>query len=368
MKLLHVHDFIAPGNSRYGVDLDRQLIERGHEVHILAGVGELGPVREIPCHHYPYGFGMSAIRMYRYSIRQNREMFENLQKLLHFDLVLFNQPLCATGVLSSDASRDVRRAYSFLSPWAAEWRAANPDAGLLRRSLHMGARNRLEEKALRACHSILVVSRFMQKQLRELHPSVPEDRQHLVPGAVDLQRFKPNGTVVRQGGPILLTVRRLVPRMGIENLIEAMPAVLREFPTARLIVGGDGPCREDLERRAKGLPVEFAGYVPDDDLPGLYRKADVFVLPTRELEGFGLVAIEAMACGTPVLGTPVGAIPEVLDPEMLLPGTDAASIAAGIVKFLRSPRPEGLREKVLPYDWTEVGAAAERALLAALKP
>jgi glycosyltransferase involved in cell wall biosynthesis len=372
MKLLHVHDFIAPGNSRYGLDLDRRLVARGHTVHILAGVGERGPgdgdaLEGIPCHTYPYGFGKSSYAMYRYSVKQNLERFAALQREHGFDLVLLNQPLCATGVLRAKA--DVGKAYSFISPWADEWRAAHPDAGFLSRSIHTAARNRLEEKALRACDAILVVSGFMRSRLKALHPSIPDGKLHLVPGAVDLERFQPVGS--RRGipgeGPVLLSVRRLVPRMGLENLIDAMGAVRERFPGAQLVIGGEGPLRDELERRADGKPVRFLGFVPDEELPALYRAADLFVLPTRELEGFGLVAIEAMACGTPVVGTPVGAIPEVLDPEFLLPGTDAGAIARGIVKFLESPRPSGLRERAKKYDWEAVAATAERALLAAVR-
>lgn len=381
MKLLHVHDFIAPGNSRYGIDLDRQLVARGHEVHLMAGVGEMGPrdggaLDGIPCHTYPYGFGLAALEMLHYSKRRNSELFERLQAEHKFDLVLFNQPLCAAGVLEAPAAKRVPRAYSFISPWAVEWRIAHPEAGCLRRWIHVRARMRTERAALKACRSILVVSGFMRDQLRKLHPSIPEDRLHLVPGAVDLERFTPGGTKaenrrrlgIAETGTLLVTVRRLVPRMGIENLIDAMPKILAKYPDVHLVVGGDGPLRKQLEYRAEELPIRFLGYVPDDQLPALYRAADLFVLPTKELEGFGLVAIEALACGTPVVGTPVGAIPEVLGPEALLPGTEPEAIAAGIVRFLEHPpEKKGLRERALPYDWKRVGDLAEKALLAALK-
>ncbi|MBI2899406.1 MAG: glycosyltransferase family 4 protein [Planctomycetes bacterium] len=380
MKLLHVHDFIAPGNSRYGLDLDRRLAARGHEVHLLAGVGEMGPedggaLEGVPCHTYPYGFGLSPFEMYRYAVGRNRERFERLQRENGFDLVLFNQPLCAAGVLDSPLSRKVARAYSFISSWPEEWRIANPDAGFFRRFVHVRARVRLERRALKACRSVLVVSRFMLGRLKALHPRIPDGRLHLVPGAVDLDRFRPGGSKAEnrrrlglvETGTLLLTVRRLVPRMGIESLIDALPPLLRRHPDVSLVVGGDGPLRPALEKRAADLPVRFLGYVQDEQLPALYRAADVFVLPTRALEGFGLVAIEAMACGTPALGTPVGAIPEVLGADLLLPGTEPEAIAEGIARFLDAPPPADMRERVAKYDWKEVEAVAERALAAALE-
>jgi glycosyltransferase involved in cell wall biosynthesis len=153
--------------------------------------------------------------------------------------------------------------------------------------------------------------------------------------------------------------------MGVDLLLEAAPG-LKE---ATLVVGGDGPMRPDLEARAAALGVSarFTGYVKDEDLPWLYRAADVFILPTRELEGFGLVAIEAMACGTPALGTPVGAIPEVLGPlGLVLEAATPAAIAAGLRRFFAQdpgPLEERCRRHVAErYDWAKVVLQAEREL------
>lgn len=381
MKILHVYDFFAPGNSRFGFDLDLRLRGFGHEVHVLAGVGEMGPetgktLDDIPFHTYPYGFGRSGRSMFGYTRRCNRDIFDRLQPREKFDLVLFNQPLSASGVLRSKESRGVARSYSFISPWAAEWEVSNPGVGGFRRWFQMGFRNRVEDAALRECASIMVVSEFMLSQVRKRHPSVPRERLQVVGGAVDLDLFCPNGSRtdnrkklgLPESGPLLITVRRLVPRMGVGNLLRAMPSVLEKYPDATLVVGGDGPMRGEWEALAEpmGERVRFLGYVPDGDLPVLYRAADVFVLPTLELEGFGLVLIEAMACGTPALGTPVAAIPEVLEPSFLLPGTDVDSLVEGINRFLEGPRPANVREKVVRYDWNKVARKAEQVLMKAL--
>src|SRR5207245_6499995 len=84
-------------------------------------------------------------------------------------------------------------------------------------------------------------------------------------------------------------------------------------------------------------PVRFLGFVPEADLPLYYQAADCFVLPTRELEGFGLVTVEALACGTPVLGTPIGATPELLDPldpGLVFDATTPEAIGERLVEFL----------------------------------
>jgi glycosyltransferase involved in cell wall biosynthesis len=232
--------------------------------------------------------------------------------------------------------------------------------------LQAGLRNRMEGKALRRCDAVLVESEFIRGQLRAHHPEVPAEKVTLVPGAVDLARFRPDGPRADLGpGPVVLTVRRHVERMGIDLLIRAAAQC-----GVSLVVGGDGPRRAELEAlaRALGVRARFVGFVPDEELPALYRGADLFVLPTRELEGFGLVAIEAMACGTPALGTPVGAIPEVLGPlGLVAEAATPEAIAAGIRRVLdaRDPAlPKRCREHVAArYDWSRVVDGVEQVLL-----
>lgn len=369
MRLLHVHDFFAPGNSRFGFDMDRLLAARGHDVHVLAAVGERGPsdgsiMEGVAFHTYPHLGEGSAFRRYRYAMDANEERFEALHAERPFDLIVLNQPLCAAGVLSAPSAEGVPRAYWFISPWEAEWLAEHPRAGALARFLQGGMRRRLERNALRRCDAVLVESRFIRDRLFRHHPFIPPAQVSLVPGAVDLERFRPGGSReshrARFGigpGRVVLTVRRLVERMGIDLLIRAVAAL----PGTQLVVGGAGPRRAELEALASelGVPARFLGFVPDEDLPSLYRAADLFVLPTRELEGFGLVAVEAMACGTPAMGTPVGAIPEVLgDLGLVFDAVDEKAIAAGIRRFFDAPDPalpERCRRLVGErYDWARV--------------
>ncbi len=377
MKLLHVHDFFAPGNSRAGFDLDRVLVRRGHQVHVLAAVSERGPadgaeVEGVRFHTYPFRPDLSGRARYAWGVSENRGRFEALQRERRFDVLILNQPLCAAGILGAPAARGVPWAYFFLSPWAAEWRIEHPDAGWFSRLLNEGFRNRLERRALQAAPRAFVASEFMRGRLLEHHPEIPVSRIDIIPGAVDLCRFRPDGPPAaaraRFGigpGPVVLTVRRMVERMGIDLLLRAASRV----PGIELVLGGDGPHRARLESLARelGLRARFLGFVPDEDLPALYRSADLFVLPTRFLEGFGFVAIEAMACGTPALGTPVGAIPEVLGPLGLLfrePTEEA--VAQGIRSFFGSrdaSLPARCREHVASrYDLEAVGALTEGLL------
>jgi glycosyltransferase involved in cell wall biosynthesis len=138
---------------------------------------------------------------------------------------------------------------------------------------------------------------------------------------------------------IMFTVRNLVRRMGLENLILALKAVVETAPDIYLVLAGEGPLKDDLISLVKQLAlenfVEFTGFIPEDLIPDYYRMADLFVLPTLELEGFGLVTLESMASGVPVLGTPVGGTLEILskfDHEFIFKDMRAESIADLIIK------------------------------------
>ena len=148
---------------------------------------------------------------------------------------------------------------------------------------------------------------------------------------------------------ILLTVGRLVPRKGIDTVIQALPSLLAEFPDLRYVIAGEGPDRRRLEELAKELGVlgriEFLGYVPDDKLPEIYRSAHIFVMPTREeagasMEGFGIVFLEASASGLPVVaGRSGGAVEAVRDGEtgLLVPPNDPGVLAQALLRLLRHP-------------------------------
>jgi phosphatidylinositol alpha-1,6-mannosyltransferase len=153
-----------------------------------------------------------------------------------------------------------------------------------------------------------------------------------VPPGVDIERFRPLGAAERrtarrrlglpERGPLVVSVSRLVPRKGMDVLIEAVGALVPSYPELTLAIGGDGRDRRRLERLASAgwARVVLLGRVPDDGLPDLYGAADVFAMLCRsrwgglEAEGFGIVFLEAAAAGVPqVAGRSGGADDAVVD-------------------------------------------------------
>jgi glycosyltransferase involved in cell wall biosynthesis len=148
----------------------------------------------------------------------------------------------------------------------------------------------------------------------------------------------------------------LVPRMGIEKLIDAMQVVRKQHPNALLLIGGKGPLEETLRKKIEdsGLQdhVRMLGFISEDELILYYQSADLFVLPTTAYEGFGLVTLESWSCGTPVVCTPVGANPEVVGPfggEWIMPSADSAGIAKGLLTTIPLLNDPQLRQRSRDY-------------------
>jgi phosphatidyl-myo-inositol dimannoside synthase len=177
----------------------------------------------------------------------------------------------------------------------------------------------------------------------------------LYPGA-DLDLFRPDlpfGDVLQrhglEGRHVVVCVSRLVARKGQDALIRSMPAVRDRVPDAALLIVGDGPDRERLERLAVRVPgdsIVFAGQVSEGDLPRYYRAGDVFAMPCRtrlgglEVEGWGNVFIEAAACARPVVVGDSGGARESLVPSetgLLVDGSDDDAVADAVASLLEDP-------------------------------
>jgi phosphatidylinositol alpha-1,6-mannosyltransferase len=184
---------------------------------------------------------------------------------------------------------------------------------------------------------------------------VPDSKIHIVYPAVDANRFRPDvdGEAVRgrfaNGDDILLlSVGRLQRRKGHDTAIRAVAALSETCPTLRYVIAGDGEERPRLEALALKYGVSdrvvFAGVVPEEHLPAYYAACDIFLLPNRidngDIEGFGIVFLEAAASGKPVIGGDSGGVPEAVGDRttgLLTEGGSVESVAAAIHDLASSP-------------------------------
>lgn len=191
----------------------------------------------------------------------------------------------------------------------------------------------------------------------------------LIPCGVDTAQFRPGLAPLpglRGAGPNLLYVGRLEQRKGVAHLLRALARLQRQYPALTLLIGGDGPERAALERLTVELGlsgVRFLGYVPAADLPHLFAAADLFCAPATYAESFGIVLIEAMAAGLPIIAAANAGYAGLLaaHPGNLLvpPGNDRA-MAGALAALLERPdycRLLGQRNQVAAgrYSWQVVG-------------
>jgi glycosyltransferase involved in cell wall biosynthesis len=243
----------------------------------------------------------------------------------------------------------------------------------------------LEKRVYRRAREAVVLSGAFKRILVERYGVVPW-RVHVIPPGVALDHFRPEATTgFREGlglpdtAWVALSVRRLVPRMGLDVLLRAWSDLMVDRDNAVLLIAGDGPARNELEALARDLgiadSVRFLGRVSEDVLLRAYQSADVCVVPSVALEGFGLVVLEALACGTPVIGTDVGGIPEALgglDGTLVVPAGDAPSLAArmraGLDRTLPLPTRERCRKHAEQFSWDVAASRNVAVYRQAIRP
>jgi glycosyltransferase involved in cell wall biosynthesis len=255
----------------------------------------------------------------------------------------------------------------FHGPWALEGAVETTTAPAT------WIKRQVERTVYRRADHFIVLSNAFKDVLCRTYDVSP-DRVSIVPGGVDVDAFaeEPPRSEARAllgwptDRPILFAVRRLAHRMGLERLIEAMATVHEHVPDARLYIAGRGPLRETLQEQIESLglqdQVRLLGFISDDMLRRAYRAADLSIVPTIALEGFGLITIESLAAGTPVLVTPVGGLPEVVAPlseDLVLPGAETTDLADGLLKALLSPERLPSTEHCIQYarrhfDWPKI--------------
>ncbi len=227
---------------------------------------------------------------------------------------------------------------------------------------------------LRSARAIVTISEASRRDLRRFY-AVPDALIHVAPCGHDPARFRPDGAPTRQDAPFALYVGNILPHKNVVRLVEAF-ARAAPAPGPRLVIVGRGrPDHVALVRaRVETLDLhdrlEWREYVDDDELIRLYRGARMLVLPSL-WEGFGLSALEAMACGTPVVASNRASLPEVVgDAGLLVDPLDTGALAAAMARLFRDHELAGhLRERSLTrathFLWDRTARAIRDAVRAA---
>jgi glycosyltransferase involved in cell wall biosynthesis len=228
--------------------------------------------------------------------------------------------------------------------------------------------SRLERINVRRAPRVITTSDYCRRAIVH-HYGINADNIAIVPEGIELPRWQGNPTRPRDSATVLCVARQY-PRKHIADLLHAFPAVLRRVPNATLVIIGDGPEHQRLRRIAAELglnnAVRFLGGISDADVRDWYARSTVFCLPSVQ-EGFGIVFLEAMAAGLPIVATSAAAIPEVVPHRQagtLVPPANPAALADALSELLLEPAlrqhyTHYSRSYVQQYDWVRV---AERFL------
>jgi len=202
------------------------------------------------------------------------------------------------------------------------------------------------KETLKEADKIITVSNATKDYVLSL--GAKPEKVKVLHNGVDLVRFRPlagkreemrRKIGISQNSIVVLTVRRLVYKNGIDTLIESANIAVKKNPKIIFLVVGKGPDLNKVQMRSEQLGIEnnfrLTGFVKDEDLPFYYNAADFFVLPSKSGEGLPLVALEAMACGLPVIATNVGGISEILmeDYGKLVPPNQPELLAKAVLEF-----------------------------------
>lgn len=364
------------GMSVYVRELARELGRRGHRVDIFTRLRTRNDDPVVPLYenvrlvHLDIGTGeLTKVALYGYLSDFEREL-EAFRAGENIKYDLIHSHYWLSGCLGNRCQQRWGRPHIILFH----------TLGAVKNHVGMGppvpdVRITHEQRLVDNCHRILAPSEKEKRYLIQYYDASPE-KIGVVPCGVNTDLFKPmdmakarNSLGLNPGESIVLYVGRFEAMKGLDRLLKAM-TLLRHHPGIRLvIVGGDGqqaPESKRLKRWVKRWDIEgtvtFAGRIEHALLPTYYSAADLLVVPSY-YESFGMVGLEALACGTPVVSTPVGGMLSILKDSRigyLTTGEVPEALAKGIESFVPGPEDPAvhrIRASALNYSWPHVASA-----------
>ena len=353
MKILQVSDSYYPdpgGVSEVLYHLSKALRSRGNEVHILTG-GHPGAKKEE---------GVTRLGK-RISLYANKSevnwtfspgLFPKVKRFINsnsFDVIHTHGPFAPNisflALLYSNAVNvaTFHTAFSGFNYYK------------LSKFLFTGISKKIDGS--------ICVSRYA---LREISPHFPKGNYKIIPNGVDTSRFSPRGEKLKEfkDKRIILFLGRLDPRKGLSVMLKAFPLIKKEIPNAVLLVVGKGIPPGGIPENLKESII-FKGMIPNELVPVYYRSADLYCSPALYGETFGIVLLEAMACGTPVVASNIDGYREVIpDKKMLFERGNPVSLADRAISVLKNAsKSEKVRkigiETANKYDWNSVAEQTE---------
>ncbi len=359
------------GLSQHVFELSRSLVKAGYQVDVITAGGDNLPEKET----------MSGINVWRvtpYHGGKERDFIDWMQRLnfalLERGAVLFNHKgrfdlIHAHDWLVTFAARGLKGIYS--TPLLATIHATEFGRN---NGLHTGNQRYISDLEWWLGYEawkVICCSKHMKEELQYVF-QLPGDKVEIIPNGIRPEAYEAagitpdiKGITFQPDEKIIFYIGRLVPEKGVQVLLEAAPGILQRFPQTKVIIAGTGPYEEYLKGRARELGLEgkvfFCGYIDDQTRNELYSLASIAVFPSL-YEPFGIVALEAMITGTPVVVSSVGGLEEIVEHQVdglkAYPG-DSRSLAEQVCQLLENEeRAASLAEKAYQkaktFSWDEI--------------
>lgn len=359
------------GLERYVYDLTLRLAENKDQVE-LCGVGLPEDETNLPIKMTNLAAPDTPILQRLWTVRNNfKKTRINKPDAINLHFALYSLPILDL------IPADVPITFNFHGPWASESQEEGLDniTALVKKTL-------VEKRTYKRCDRFIVLSKAFGNILHQKY-QIPWEKIHVIPGGVDINRFKPDLSITEARTklgwsverPTLFTSRRLVHRVGLDKLLTAIAQIKPKIPDIYLAIAGRGPLQNSLQQQVTELGlennVEFLGFLPDELLPVAYQAADLSIMPSQSFEGFGLAIVESLACGTPVICTPVGGMPEILEqfsPNLITDSIQVNAIAKKLEQVfsgeITKPSREECREyAVNNFDWDKIAQEVRKVIL-----
>ncbi len=360
------------GLERYVYDLTRQLAANQDSIE-LCGIDLPEAEANLPIQLTNLASAEESLLQRMRSCRSNfRKIRTEKLDAINLHFALYSFPILDL------LPKGIPVTFNFHGPWVSEsiQETKEPKISFLLKKWF------IEQRTYNRCDRFIVLSKAFGHVLHQDY-KIPWEKIHIIPGGVDIERFQPNLSPQQartklgwqQDRQIIFTSRRLVNRVGIDKLLNAIAKIKHTVPDVWVAIAGRGPLENILRQQATELGlddhVKFVGFLPDEDLPVAYQAANLSIMPSQSFEGFGLAIVESLACGTPVVCTPIGGMPEILQqfsPQLITDSADESAIADTLEQVLLGKIAIPSRSQCRDYatanfDWAKIAQQVRGVLL-----